>query len=162
VLVDDRAVADYFERVLEADVAPKEAANWITGELFRLMKAAERNIRDLAVSAEALAGLITLVEEGKINQTTGKDVLEEMFASGRDAHDIVSEQGLAQISDVEELHRIVTQVLDENPDQVAEYLDGKKQVLGWFIGRVMRATRGKANPQLARRLLKEKLEARRG
>jgi aspartyl-tRNA(Asn)/glutamyl-tRNA(Gln) amidotransferase subunit B len=162
LLVDDRAVADYFECVVEAGIAPKEAANWITGELFRLMKAADRDIRDLAVSAEALAKLIRLVDEGTINQTTGKDVLEEMFASGREAQDVVSEQGLAQISDVEELHRIVRQVLDENPDQVREYLDGKKQVLGWFIGRVMRATRGKANPQLARELLENKLAVMRG
>jgi aspartyl-tRNA(Asn)/glutamyl-tRNA(Gln) amidotransferase subunit B len=162
LLITDRAVADYFERVVQASVAPKEAVNWITGELFRLMKVADQSMPDIAVSAEALAGLIRLVEESRINQTTGKDVLEEMFATGREAQDIVREQGLAQISDIEELHRIVTQVLDENPDQVEEYVGGKEQILGWFIGRVMRATRGKANPQLARELLKDKLEARRG
>jgi aspartyl-tRNA(Asn)/glutamyl-tRNA(Gln) amidotransferase subunit B len=162
LLVDDRAVADYFECVVEAGVAPKEAANWITGELFRLMKAADQDTRGVAVSPEALAGLVRLVEENTINQTTGKDVLEEMFASGREAQDIVRERGLAQISDAEQLHGIVTQVLDENPDQVEEYLSGKEQVLGWFIGRVMGATRGKANPQLARELLKDRLEARRG
>jgi aspartyl-tRNA(Asn)/glutamyl-tRNA(Gln) amidotransferase subunit B len=162
VLVDDKAVAGYFERVVDAGVPPKEAANWITGELFRLMKAGDQNIADIAVSAGALGRLIGLVEEGTINQTTGKDVLEAMFASGREARDIVREQGLAQISDSEELHGILTQVLEESPDQVEEYLSGKAQVLGWFIGRVMRATRGKANPQLARELLEEKLEARRG
>jgi aspartyl-tRNA(Asn)/glutamyl-tRNA(Gln) amidotransferase subunit B len=162
LLASDRAVADYFEDVVEAGGAPKEAANWITGELFRLMKAACQDVREVAVSAEALAGLIRLVQEGTINQTTGKDVLEEMYASGREARVIVRAQGLAQISDIEELHGIVTQVLDENSDQVEEYLSGKEQVLGWFIGRVMRATRGKANPQLAQELLREKLEARRG
>jgi aspartyl-tRNA(Asn)/glutamyl-tRNA(Gln) amidotransferase subunit B len=162
LLVSDRAVADYFEGVVAAGVAPKEAANWITGELFRLMKAADQDIRERAISAEALAGLIRLVEEGAINLTTGKDVLEEMFASGREARVIVSEQGLAQISDTEELHQIITQVLDENPDQVEEYLSGKEQVLSWFIGRVMRATRGKANPQLAQEMLEDKLDARRG
>jgi aspartyl-tRNA(Asn)/glutamyl-tRNA(Gln) amidotransferase subunit B len=155
-------VADYFERVVEEGVAPKEAANWIAGELFRRMKAAGQDSGELAVSPEALARLIKLVEKGTINQTTGKDVLGEMLASGREAQDIVREQALAQISDIEELERIVTQVLDESPDQVVEYLSGKEQVLGWFIGRVMRATGGKANPQLARELLKDKVEARRG
>ncbi|MGD8244705.1 MAG: Asp-tRNA(Asn)/Glu-tRNA(Gln) amidotransferase subunit GatB [Anaerolineae bacterium] len=162
VLVDERAVADYFERVVEAGATPKQAANWIAGELFRLMKAAEQDAQAPAVAPGALTRLIRLVEEGTINQTTGKDVLEEMLVSGREAQDIVREEGLAQISDTEELERVITQVLDEHADQVAEYLSGKDQVLGWFIGRVMRATRGKANPQLARELLKDKLEARRG
>jgi aspartyl-tRNA(Asn)/glutamyl-tRNA(Gln) amidotransferase subunit B len=162
LLVSDKGVADYFEHVVEAGGAPKEAANWITGELFRLMKAAERAIDRIEISPQALAELIALVEEGTINQSTGKDVLEEMLASGRDAQSIVAERGLAQISDAGVLQTIVTQVLDENPEQVAEYLSGKEQVIGWFIGQVMRATRGKANPQLARELLKERLETRRG
>jgi aspartyl-tRNA(Asn)/glutamyl-tRNA(Gln) amidotransferase subunit B len=162
LLVSDRDVADYFERVVEAGAAPKEAANWITGELFRLMKAADRPIDEIETSPKALAELIALVEKGTINQSTGKDVLQEMFASGRDAQSIVAERGLAQISDAERLQEIVTQVLDEHPEQVEEYLSGKKQVMGWFIGRIMRATRGKANPQLARELLDNQLETRRG
>jgi aspartyl-tRNA(Asn)/glutamyl-tRNA(Gln) amidotransferase subunit B len=162
LLLGDRSVADYFERTVEAGAAPKEAANWITSEIFRLMKATDRSIDAIEVSPKALAELITLVEEGTINQSTGKEVLEEMVASGRDAEDIVAEQGLAQISDARRLQEIVTQVLDQHPEQVQEYLSGKKQVIGWFIGRIMRATRGKANPQLARDLLENQLETRRG
>ena len=162
LLVSEREVAEYFEEVVRAGPAPKEAANWITGELFRLIKTAERPIDEIDVPPDELAALITLVEEGTINQSTGKDVLGEMFGSGRAAQTIVKEQGLAQISDASRMRAIVTQVLDQNPEQVAEYLEGKEQVLGWFIGRIMRATRGKANPQLARDLLKDQLEARRG
>jgi len=162
LLVEDQAVADYFERVVEAGVSAKQAANWITGELFRLMKTADREMGIGRVPAEALAELINLVEEETINQSTGKDVLTEMFNTGRRARDIVTERGLAQISDAEKLSQIVTQTLDDNPEQVEEYLTGKRQVLGWFIGQVMRATRGKANPQLARELLEEQLEAGRG
>jgi aspartyl-tRNA(Asn)/glutamyl-tRNA(Gln) amidotransferase subunit B len=162
LLVGERAVADYFERVVEAGASAKQAANWITGELFRLVKSVDREVGIDEVPARGLAELINLVEEGEINQTTGKEVLTEMFNTGRRARDIVSERGLAQISDAEKLGHVVTQTLDDNPEQVEEYLTGKRQVLGWFIGQVMRATRGKANPQLARELLEEQLEAKRG
>jgi aspartyl-tRNA(Asn)/glutamyl-tRNA(Gln) amidotransferase subunit B len=162
LLVEERAVADYFERVVEEGVDAKQAANWITGELFRLMKTADREMGIDRVPAQALAELIRLVEEDTINQSTGKDVLVEMFNTGRRAGDIVSERGLAQISDTEALSQVVTQTLDDNPEQVEEYLTGKRQVLSWFIGQVMRATQGKANPQMARGLLEEQLEAKRG
>jgi len=162
VLVEDKAVADTFERVIEAGAPPKQAANWITGELFRLLKARGRSIADIKTSPEQLAELIDLVERDTINQTTAKDVLEQMVETGRAARPIVEEQGLAQMSDQAEVRSIVTQVLDRNPEQVQEYLAGKHQVIGWFIGRIMRATRGKANPQLARDLLTEQLEIRRG
>ncbi len=162
LLVDDKDVADYFERVVEAGAAPKKAANWITGELFRIMKEVDRPIDQIQTSPRELAALIALVEQETINQSTGKDVLEEMMVTGRDAQSIVEEQGLAQISDEEKLQEIVNQVLDQNPEQVKEYLRGKEQVLGWFIGQIMRATRGKANPQLAREMLIQQLETKRG
>lgn len=158
LVVEEKAVADYFERVVEAGVSAKEAAKWITGELFRLMKLADREIEGIDVSAEGLAELIRLVEEGRINQSTGKAVLRETFTTGRRARDIVRERGLAQISDAQKLRDIVAKTLEANPEQVEEYVMGKEQVLGWFIGQVMRATRGKANPQLARELLIEQLE----
>ncbi len=162
VLVEERAVADYFERVVEKGVDAKQAANWITGELFRLTKAADESFADIEVPAEALAELIELVDAGKINQSTGKDVLAEMFSSGLRAQEIVEARDLTQVSDAEALRRVVVDALDRHPEQVEEYVGGKKQVIGWFIGRVMRATRGKANPQLARELLEDQLEDRRG
>lgn len=157
VLVADRAVADYYESILGAgEVGPKTVANWVTGELFRLMKEIDRPIAAMP-PPEALAELIGLVEDETINQSTGKDVLEEMVASRKRAGEIVEERGLAQISDAAKLDEIVAQVLSENPAQVEEYRSGKKQVIGWLIGQVMKATRGQANPQMARELLQDQL-----
>ena len=162
LLVADKEVADYYEVVVAADGAgPKTVANWVTGELFRLMKESGRAIGGLQVSPQGLAAVIGLVEDGTINQSTGKEVLEEMFASGRGARQIVEERGLAQISDTAALEKTIAQVLDENPDQVAKYLGGKEQLLGWLMGQVMKATQGKANPQVLRGLLRAQLETRR-
>jgi aspartyl-tRNA(Asn)/glutamyl-tRNA(Gln) amidotransferase subunit B len=164
VLVADRAVADYYEAAVAAAATAADAktvANWVTGELFRLMKEAGREIGSVPVSPRALAELIGLVKDGTINPNTGKEVLERMFASGDSARQIVEARGLAQISDTAALERIVAQVLEENPEQVNQYLGGKVQILGWLMGQVMRATRGKANPQVVRELLQAQLEARR-
>jgi aspartyl-tRNA(Asn)/glutamyl-tRNA(Gln) amidotransferase subunit B len=163
VLVTDKAVADYYEAAAAAGRAdPKTIANWVTGELFRLMKETGKEIEAVLVSPEALVKLVELVKDGTINLNTGKDVLEEMFASGHSARQIVEERGLAQISDVTALEKTVAQILEENPKEVGQYLGGKVQILGWLMGQVMRATRGKANPQVVRKLLQAQLEARRG
>jgi len=165
VLVADRDVADYYEAAIASAVNkadPKTVANWVTGELFRHMKETGQEIGAVEVSPQALVELIGLVEDGAINLRTGKEVLEEMFASGRGANQIVEERGLAQISDAAALERIVAQVLEENPEQVGQYLGGRVQLLGWLMGQVMKASRGKANPQVVRELLRAQLEARRG
>ena len=165
VLVTEKAVADYYEAAAAAAAGvadPKTVANWITGELFRLMKETEQDIGAISVSFQALAELIGMVEDGTINANTGKQVLEEMFATGRSGRQIVEERGLAQISDTAALEKIVGQILDENPEQVNRYLDGKVKVLGWLMGQVMRATRGKANPQVVQEVLQAQLEDRRG
>jgi aspartyl-tRNA(Asn)/glutamyl-tRNA(Gln) amidotransferase subunit B len=164
VLVADKGVADYYEAAVAAaadEADPKTVAHWVTGELFRLAKESGQQIGRTQVSPEALAELIGLVREGTINQNTGKEVLEEMFASGQGARQIVEERGLAQVSDATALEEVITQVLDENPEQVAKYLDGSDQLIGWFMGQVMKATQGKANPQIVRELLRGQLEARR-
>jgi aspartyl-tRNA(Asn)/glutamyl-tRNA(Gln) amidotransferase subunit B len=164
VLVADKAIADYYEAVITAAagaISPQTVANWVTGELFRLMNETGKGIDAVAITPKALAELIGLVEGNTINPNTGKQVLEEMFASGRGARQIVEERGLAQISDAAALEEIVAQVLDENPEQVEQYLDGKTKIVGWLMGQVMRATRGKANPQVVRDLLQGQLETRR-
>jgi aspartyl-tRNA(Asn)/glutamyl-tRNA(Gln) amidotransferase subunit B len=161
LLVTDRAMADYYENAVAASEASgKTVANWITGELFRLMNETNQSIEDIQVPPDRLAELVTLVERGTINTNTGKEVLETMFSSGQDARSIVDERGLAQISDATALERTIVRVLDENPDQVDEYLAGKKQVFGWLIGQVMRTTQGKANPQVVRDVLQSELNAR--
>jgi aspartyl-tRNA(Asn)/glutamyl-tRNA(Gln) amidotransferase subunit B len=159
VLVTDQAVADYYETCVAAYPDGKTVANWVTGELFRLMKETEVPIETVKITPAALAELLTLIERETININTGKAVFAEIFRTGRAAGDIVAERGLAQISDTEALKRIVDEVLAANPTQVQQYLDGKETIARWLVGQVMRATRGKANPQLANQLLDEKLQA---
>lgn len=159
VLTADKAIADYFEACVKAYPQAKTVSNWITGELFRLLKETETPVEEVKVTPAALAELLTLVEKGVINQNTAKTVLEEMFRSGRAAAEIVAEKGLAQISDADELGRVIDEVIAAHPGEVAEYRAGKEPLLGWFVGQVMKATRGKANPQLVTSLLKEKLQS---
>jgi len=161
LLVADKAVADYYESAVAAGQAnPQSLAHWVTGTLFRLLKERDQQIDAIPVSPAALAELVEMVEAETINANTGKDVLGEMVASGRSAGRIVEEKGLAQISDRAALRQAVDQVLDEHPQQVEEVLSGKEQIVGWLMGQVMRATRGKANPQMVRELLQEALSAR--
>ena len=168
VLVDDRQVADYFEACVEAGsgkdgkppVEARSISSWISGELFRLMHASGTDIENLQVRPPQIVELLRLTAEGTINLTVAKEVFEEMFPSGRDASDIVSDRGLKQISDADELTRIVEQVLDTHPAQVAEFLGGKEAVLQYLMGQVMKATRGKANPKVVIPLLKRLVESK--
>jgi aspartyl-tRNA(Asn)/glutamyl-tRNA(Gln) amidotransferase subunit B len=162
VLVADKAVADFYEAALEAGGDPKKVANWITGELFRLMNAAGVEIEEVKITPSALVELIGLVEAGMINQNMAKEVMSEMFASGQGPATIVEARGLAQISDAGALEAIVARVVEANPTEVASYLGGKETLLGWFVGQVMRDTKGKANAQIVGDLLRAQLEARRG
>jgi aspartyl-tRNA(Asn)/glutamyl-tRNA(Gln) amidotransferase subunit B len=169
LLVADKSVAEYYEAAVAAAAValgsktdPKTIANWVTGEMFRLLNETRQEITAIPVSPQDLVELIGLVEDGTINRNTGKDVLEEMFVSGESARRIVEQRGLAQISDAATLEAVVAQVLEENPAQVDQYLGGKVQLLGWLIGQAMKATRGQARPQVVRELLQVQLEARRG
>ena len=159
VLVAEREVADYFEATLTAveGVAPKTVANWITGELFALLNQANQVIKDCAVSPESLAGLIRMVAQGEINLNTGKTVLSEMFQSGKAPGVIVTERGLRQISDTDQIAKLVKRVLAENPEQLATYLSGKETLRGWLVGQVMRLARGQANPQVVQQELDKQL-----
>lgn len=166
VLVADQAVGAYFDAVVAAGADPKPAANWISGELFRLMKEQSLEIEGSGgvegrVPPRELHALIDLIARGTINTNTAKEVLADMLQSGQTAHEIVAARGLAQVSDEDALTSVVTEVLDQHPEEVQAYLDGKEAIAGWLMGQVMRATRGKANPQLARQLLTDELEARR-
>jgi aspartyl-tRNA(Asn)/glutamyl-tRNA(Gln) amidotransferase subunit B len=157
VLTTDRGIADYFETCAQAYPEAKTVSNWVTGELFRLLKETETSIEEVQITPAALAELLILVEKSTINQNTAKAVLGEMFTSGRAAAEIVAQKGLAQISDADELGRVVDEIIAANPDPVAEYRAGKERLFGWFVGQVMKATQSKANPQLVTDLLKEKL-----
>jgi aspartyl-tRNA(Asn)/glutamyl-tRNA(Gln) amidotransferase subunit B len=157
ILTAERELADYFEAVTAADIEPKAAANWVTGELSRHLN--ERGISAAAapVTPVGLAQLIRLVEQGAITANAAKEVLAEMFASGRTAHEIIEERGLAQIQDQGELEAVIAQVLAENPSGVADFQAGKTQALKFLVGQVMKATRGRGNPQAVNQLLRKRL-----
>ncbi len=155
-------MAAYFETAVAAgqarDIAPKTLSNWITGEMFRLLKNKDAEIGQVAADPAALVGLVALVERGTITANSGKAVMGEMLATGRSADEIITEKGLAQVSDQDALGEIIDDVLAANPEQVTRYRGGKETLLQWFVGQVMRATRGKANPKIVTALLEEKLE----
>lgn len=159
LLTEDPALADYFEECAREYPQAKALSNWITGELFRLLKSSGLEIGMIKVMPAHLAELLRTLDEGRINISTAKAVLEEMFTSGRSAEDIIAERDLTQISAASELSDVVARVLAQNPEAVADYLGGKTQAVRFLVGQVMKSTRGKANPQVVNQLLAEKLEA---
>jgi aspartyl-tRNA(Asn)/glutamyl-tRNA(Gln) amidotransferase subunit B len=156
VLVAERETADYFERVAAGRDA-KQAANWVAGELFAMLNRKGLDIAASPVSAAALGGLIDLVADGTVSNRAAKDVFAEMAESGRDAAAIVDEKGLRQLSDSGAIETAVDAAIAAGPAQVAQFRAGNDKVLGWFVGQVMKATRGKANPKLVNELLRRKL-----
>lgn len=157
VLTEERAVGEWFDSAVATGGTPKALANWMINELFRLMNEAKASIEQIRVTPAALVELITLVEKQTINNNTAKEVLAEMFATGAAAVEIVEVKGVAQISDDVAITAVIQQILNENPEQVERYLAGQTKLRGWFVGQVMRATKGKANPALVNRLLDEML-----
>ncbi len=161
VLVAEQEVADYFERAASAsDVAAKTVGNWITGEIFGWLNQSGETVNDLKVDPEALGGLLQMIARSEINQTTGKSVLAEMLQSGQSAQAIVEAKGLRQVSDSDQIAALIRSALDENPEQVTAFLSGKESLLNWFFGQVMRAAKGKANPQVVRDELNRQLMER--
>ena len=159
-------MAEYFEAVVAASAGstkvlttdPKTVANWITGELFRLMNAAGVGIEAVKVTPAALAELLGLVATGKINQNGAKKTLGVMFDTGQPRRQIVQELGLAQVSDTDALADAVAHALAKFPAEVARYRGGDEKVFGWLMGQVMRETKGKGNPTLVRELLEAALK----
>jgi aspartyl-tRNA(Asn)/glutamyl-tRNA(Gln) amidotransferase subunit B len=158
VLTSSRELGDYFEACVAAYPHPKTVANWVMGELARLLNAHNLDITAAPVKPAQLAALLRLVDDGTISGKIAKTVFEDMFATGEDPAAIVRKKGLVQIADEEALGAIVDEVLRTNPKSVQDYRGGKEKALGFLVGQVMKATRGKANPALVNRLLKEKLQ----
>lgn len=160
LLVSERAVADYFEKLLLASPAtqPKVAAFWITGELFGLLNQAGFTIGQSKVTPESMAELLNIIERGEINQNTAKFVLGEMFKSGKTAREIIIANNLSQVSDTATIAGLVDKVLAENPAQLRSYLAGKEGVARWLFGQVMRLAGGQANPQVVKKELDARLE----
>ena len=156
-LTSSKALADYFEDAVRRASEPKLAANWILSELSHLLKEAGKEITEIPVSSERLAELLGLVAKGTVSGKMGKDILAEMFSTGRRAREIIADKGLEQISDPKKIEAVVREIMAANPKQVEQYLGGKAATFGWFVGQVMKATGGQANPQLVQEILKKEL-----
>jgi aspartyl-tRNA(Asn)/glutamyl-tRNA(Gln) amidotransferase subunit B len=156
VLVAERETADYFEVVAKGRDA-KQAANWVMTELNGLLNEAGKTIADSPIKASQLGGLLDIVADGTISGRIAKDVFALMFETGRDAAAIVEEKGLRQVKDTGAIEAAVARVIADNPKQVEQFRGGNEKVIGWLVGQVMKATHGKANPQLANEILRKQL-----
>jgi aspartyl-tRNA(Asn)/glutamyl-tRNA(Gln) amidotransferase subunit B len=157
VLTGTRPLADYFEAVVKAGAVPKSAANWMQTELLRRLNDSNKEIDASPVSPAALAELVSLLDSGRITGAVGKKVFAAMFESGGGAADIVAAEGLGQISDTSAIEKAALEVIKNNPDNVAKYKSGNEGVFKFFVGQVMRATRGQANPQAVNDILRKLL-----
>jgi len=156
-LVADKDLAEYFETTARFSRNPKLSANWILGELTRELNSSGRAINASLVTAEDLAALLTTVESGAINNNQAKEVLIEMFATGKTAPEVIKEKGFEQVSDTDAIEKIVDDVIAANQANVDAYRGGNDKLFGFFVGQVMRASQGKANPKVVNDILREKL-----
>ncbi|MEM7118955.1 MAG: Asp-tRNA(Asn)/Glu-tRNA(Gln) amidotransferase subunit GatB [Chloroflexota bacterium] len=163
VLSEDRAVAEWFETAVStgqtASADPKTIANWVINELFRLMNESKQEISEMKVTPQSLVELIGLVSNQTINNNTAKDVLAEMFETGQSGTAVVEAKGLAQISDEAAIAELVVKAIADNPKMVERYLAGQTKLRGFFMGQVMKATKGKGNPKLVNQVLSKQLDA---
>ncbi|WP_207460654.1 Asp-tRNA(Asn)/Glu-tRNA(Gln) amidotransferase subunit GatB [Azospirillum sp. SYSU D00513] len=157
VLVAEKARADYFETVAKGR-DPKMAANWVTGDLFGALNKSGKDIEESPVTAENLGGLIDLIADNTISGRIAKEVFEAMFETGEKAADIVEKKGLRQVTDTGAIESSIDAVMAANADKVAEFRSGKDKLFGFFVGQVMKATQGKANPALVNEILTAKLK----
>ncbi|NDJ12877.1 MAG: Asp-tRNA(Asn)/Glu-tRNA(Gln) amidotransferase subunit GatB [Acidobacteriia bacterium] len=157
VLTANRPLADYFEAVAKVAGDPKIAANWVMGDLAALLKTSNKDIENSPVSAQHLGELVALIVKGELTGKLAKEVLPKMFESGDPAAVIVEREGLKTISDTGELERMIDEIIAANPKQVTEYRSGKVTLMGFFVGQVMKNSRGQANPAVVNDLVKAKL-----
>jgi len=162
VLTAERSVADYFEEVCRSKDAKsaeeyKAVSNWVMGDVLRVVNERQILMSEFPISPQRLAQMITLIDEGIISGKIAKEVFEEMLVSSEEPRAMVEKKGMLQLSDEDELARIVDQVLEQNPEQVRTYIAGKDSVFSFFVGQTMRVTKGKANPKTVNKILMEKL-----
>lgn len=157
VLTSSKPLANYYEACLQVYAKPKIVSNWIMSELLRELKRDEREIEECPVPAQNLAEMLKLIDEGLISGKIAKSVFEEMYRTGKKAEEVVKEKGWVQVTDTFAIEKTIEEILAKNPKEVEEYKKGKEKLFGFFVGQVMKATQGKANPQLVNELLKKKL-----
>ena len=159
VLTSSKHLADYFEQCASLFPQPKIISNWLMGDLLRELKKDGKNIADCPVSPSALVDLLKLINSGTISGKIAKGVLEEMYQTQQLPDSIIEKKGLKQITDSSAIEKIVDQIIESNPSQVEEFKGGKEKVIGYLVGQVMQASKGKANPSMVNKLLKEKMSS---
>ncbi len=157
LLVSEKSLSDWYEEAVKLSGQPKVVANWVMGELIRLMNEDGRSFEECPIRPGRLVDMIRLIAGGTISGKIAKSVFEEIFRTGKGAEQIVREQGLVQISDSSEIQKAVDDVIFINPKEAERYRAGEEKLFGFFVGQVMKATKGKANPQMVNDLLKKKL-----
>ncbi|WP_085993292.1 Asp-tRNA(Asn)/Glu-tRNA(Gln) amidotransferase subunit GatB [Oceanobacillus senegalensis] len=160
VITSSKEMADFFEEAVNHGADVKQASNWLMGEVSAYMNKHYKELHDLAITPEALAKMIKLIEDGTISSKIAKKVFAELVDKGGDPEKIVKEKGLVQISDPDQLKEIVNKVLDENEQSITDYKAGKGKALGYLVGQIMKATKGQANPPMVNKILKEEIDKR--
>jgi aspartyl-tRNA(Asn)/glutamyl-tRNA(Gln) amidotransferase subunit B len=157
LLTSEKPVAEWFEEAVRAGGQPKTVSNWMMGELMRLLNEDNRSIDECPLQPDRLSEMLVLVDKGTISGKIAKTVFEEMYRTGKDAATIVREKGLVQISDSSEIEKLVEEVISKHPNEAERYRGGDEKLLSFFVGQVMKASKGKANPKMLNELLKKKL-----
>ena len=159
LLTQNRSTVDYYEKVVDKTSDYKSASNWIMGDVLKSINEVKIDIENFPIQPENLAELINIINNGTINGKIGKDVFQQMLKEGKNALTIVKEKNLVQITDSSEIENIIDIILEKNSNEVKQYIDGKEKVFGFFVGQVMRETKGKANPKVVNEILREKLNS---
>ncbi|HOQ06637.1 MAG TPA: Asp-tRNA(Asn)/Glu-tRNA(Gln) amidotransferase subunit GatB [Clostridiales bacterium] len=157
ILTGDRHLSEYFESTVSEGAAPKTAANWVLGDVLRMLNESGISSSEIPVDPVRLRRLISMVEEGKISNTAGREVFREMFVNGGSPEEIVEKKGLTQISSEDAILELVRKVIAENPKSVEDYRGGKTKAMGYLVGQVMKESKGRANPSVVNELLTKEL-----
>ncbi len=157
IITSSKALADYYEECVGLFPDPKQVSNWIMGDLLRLLNEDNREVEECPLTPAQLAEMLGLIRDGTISGKIAKTVFEEIYRTGKGAKEIVQEKGLVQIADEDAINKVVDEVLASHPKEVEAYKKGKEKLFGFFVGQIMKATQGKANPQIVNQILKKKL-----
>ena len=157
LLTSEKILAEWFESAVKAGGRPKAVSNWVMGELMRLSNEENKTIEECPLKPSQLADMLKLMDNGTISGKIAKAVFEEMYKTGKDAETIVKEKGLVQINDESAIEKAVDEVISKNPKEVERFKAGDEKLLGFFVGQIMKLTKGKANPQIVNEIMKKKL-----
>ena len=157
LLTSEKSLAEWFEQAVKLGGDPKTVSNWMMGELMSLLNEKNKQIEECGLKPEQLVGLLELIDKGIISGKIAKTVFEEMYKTGKNPDTIVKEKGLVQISDEADIEKAVNEILEKNPEEVERFKAGDEKLMGFFVGQIMKVTKGKANPQIVNELLKKKL-----